>query len=104
MYTIEDLGVNSGYEVLVSTASIGITSSLILPTSGSYKGIMAKAVLINNESHSIRIKMNGDAASATVGMLLPAGTFYTITNVTNIKQFRCMDCSGAASVRVLIFH
>lgn len=105
MFTFEDIGNNSGYEALAPTTSTGITTSLLLPTSGNYKNMYAKAALINVETNPIRIKMDGNDPTATVGMLLPVGTFYTISNPANVKNFRCIDTgAGASSVKVLVFH
>jgi len=104
MLVLEDLGNQYGYEALSPTSAKGITASIYNPTSGLYQGRMAKAVLIGVETNAIRFRMDGTAATATAGMLLPANNYYTIINAENIKNFSCIDtAAGASSVKVLAF-
>ncbi len=70
MLVLEDLGNQYGWEKLSPTSSTSITATIIQPTGGPYKGMTAKAILINVETNPIRIRMDGTAATATDGMLL----------------------------------
>jgi len=58
-YVLEDLGNQYGWEKLSpATSAVGITASLIKPTAGPYKGMMAKAALIAVETAPVRIRMD----------------------------------------------
>lgn len=104
MLVLEDLGNQYGYEKINPTAAKSITAAIIKPTGGPYKGMDARAILINVETNPIRIRMDGTAPGATTGMLLKADTYYTIINAANIRNFSCIDTSaGAADVMVLAF-
>jgi hypothetical protein len=101
MIVLEDLGNQYGYEKLAPTTSTGITKSVYNPTTGLYKGRMARAVLVGVETHSIRFREDGSAPTSSEGMLIAASNYHTIVNPENIKNFRCIDCSGASSVKIL---
>ncbi len=104
MLVLEDLGDQYGWEKINPTSAAGITATIIQPTGGLYKGMTAKAMLINVETNPIRIRMDGTAATATDGMLLKADTYYTVINAANIRNFSCIDTSaGASAVHVLAF-
>jgi len=105
MIVLEDLGNNTGYEKLTTaTTAKNITASLIKPTTGFYKGIMAKAVILSVETNPVRILMNGTAVTNSTGIQLKADTYFTITNAENIKNISLIDVSGAGFVHVLVFH
>ena len=104
MIVLEDLGNQYGWEKLSPTSSTGITSNIIQPIAGPYKGMTAKAILIGVETNPIRIRLDGTAPTASNGLLLKADTYYTIVNAANIKGFACIDTSaGASAVMVLAF-
>ncbi len=104
MLVLEDLGNQYGWEKINPTSAAGITEAIIKPIGGPYKGMDARAILINVETNPIRIRMDGTAPTASNGMLLKADTYYTIINAENIKNFECIDTSaGASAVHVLAF-
>ena len=103
MIVLEDLGNQYGWEKIEPTSVLGITASLINPTSGPYKGMSAKAVIIGVEDEPIRIRMDGTDATASNGLQLKADTYFTITNAENIKNLSMIDVSGASDVMVLLF-
>ena len=100
-----ELGDASGYEALSPTASTGITSTLLTPTSGQFINHSAVAALISVETNPVRMMLNGDAATADNGIKIDAGQSYEIVGGANVKNFRCMDtATGASSVKVIVFH
>jgi len=100
----EELGKASGYEALAPTVSTGITATLLTPTSGLFKGKMAKAALLTVETYPIRFRQEG-TPTADVGHYVTPGQTITLTGMTNLKNFRCIDtAAGASSVRVTVFH
>jgi len=113
MFTFEDLGNNGGYEKLAPTTSTGISASLLLPSTGNYADNPARAALVSVETNPIRYRMDGTAPTATEGLLLPAGSYLTVSNPAyltvsnpaNVKNFRCIDtAAGASSVKILVFY
>ena len=104
MYVLEDLGNQYGWEKVEPTSALGITASLIQPTSGPYKGMTAKAALIAVELFPIRIRMDGTDPTASNGVQLKADTYFTIINAENIKKLSMIDTSaGASDVMVLLY-
>lgn len=100
----EELGEATGYEALAPTAKTGITSTLITPTSGSWKNVGAEAAEITVEDYPIRYNY-ANSASATVGHKLDPGQSYTIIGKANVANWKCMDtAAGASSVRVTVYH
>ena len=106
MIVLEDLGIAQGWEKINPTTSKGITAALIEPTSGKMAGMKARAALIAVETNPIRIRLDGGTTAPTAdnGVLLKADTYFTIVNLENIKNFRCIDTSANASaVHVQLF-
>ena len=106
MIVLEDLGIAQGWEKLSPTSSIGITAALIEPTTGKMAGMKARAALIAVETFPIRIRLDGGttAPTASNGIQLKADTYFTIVNLENIKNFRCIDtAAGASAVHVHLF-
>lgn len=105
MYIIEDLGIAAGWEKLSPTTSTGITATLIEPTTGKMAGMKARAALVAVETAPIRIRLDGGttAPTASNGVQLKADTYFTVINLENIKNFRCIDVSAASAVHVQLF-
>ena len=106
MIVLEDLGIAQGWEKLSPTASTGITATLIEPTSGKMAGMKARTALIAVETYPIRIRLDGGTTAPTAanGIQLKADTYFTIVNLENIKNFRCINTSaGASAVHVQLF-
>lgn len=99
----EELGDAGTWEKLSPTATTGVTDNIRKPQSGIHKGMEAKAMIIVVETHSIRVKLNGDDATASNGILINAGQNYTILGINNVKNFQCMDSSGASAVHLIPF-
>ena len=93
----EDLGDAGTYEALSPTTATGITSTIRHPTSGFYKGKMARAAMIIVETNPVRFRIDGTAPEAATGIPIEAGQNTTITGVNNVKNFSCIDQSASAS-------
>ena len=101
MIVLEDLGNGEGFETITPTASIGITASLLK----SDAGLPARALLIAVAVGPIRIRLDGTDPTGTVGMLLKADSYFTITNTENIKKLLMIDDgSTSATVSVIVFY
>ena len=87
----------------------GITSTVILPTSGDFIAIHAIGALITVESNSINFCIDGStptaAAGTNVGHQMNAGQSYYIEDQRGVVKFKCIDrVSGSASkVKVTTF-
>lgn len=97
MITFDHLGDHMGYEKLNPTSSTGCTAAKILPTSGNFNGILARAIIVRPETNNVRYRMDGTAPTATTGTLLKADDILTLTGTNNIKNFRCIDTAAGAS-------
>ena len=82
-----------------SPASTGISASKYL-----IGRTQAKGAMISVETQSIRATFNGTDASASVGHLFTAGSFFTIDGYQNVKNFRCISITdNTAVVQVTTF-
>ena len=87
----------------------GITSTVILPTSGDFSGIYAVGALITVETNIINFCIDGStptaAAGTNIGHQMDAGQSYYIEDQQGVAQFKCIDrVSGSASkVKVTTF-
>jgi hypothetical protein len=78
------------------------TSSYVIKS--AYDGLAAKEALIVAEAQSIRFRLDGVAPTATVGMVLAAGSSMIIGGTQDLKNFRCIDTSaGASTVQVQVY-
>ena len=93
----EELGDAGTYEALAPDTATGITSTIRHPTSGFYKGKMARAAMIIVETNPIRFRIDGTAPAAGVGIPIATGQNIIITGTNNVKNFSCIDQSAAAS-------
>lgn len=95
----------TGVEALAPTSAMGVTSTLLVPSSGRFKGVAASELFITVETNPIRFTMNGTNPTSTTGHKLGVGESVIITGVEDVKRFRCIDtAAGASSVTVTVFH
>ena len=92
----EDLGDCVSYETISpGDTATGFTASNIVPTSGDYKGMNAKAVLIRAEDQDMNFSIHGTdptaSAGTNVGIKLKEDDSYVIRNTVNIKNFKIID-------------
>jgi len=101
----EELGEATGYELITPSGVTGITSTLITPTSGIYKGFPAKAVLITVEAYAVRFRCDGSDPSATTGHVIAKDDSYILVGTPNLTNLRFRDTgTGASNVLVTVFH
>ena len=95
--TISDV---TGYEALnVGDTAAGITSALILPTSGHKQ---TKA-WITVEGSPIRFRVDGTDPTATEGHLVDTGEAFEINGFLNLQRFRAIRITTyACSLRVSV--
>ena len=104
MITLESHGDQVGAETLAAVTSTGITASLITPTSGAYLGFKANVAIIKCLTNVVNFRCDGTAPTATTGMQLAVGDYWTIVGNKNITNFRAIDTSaGASEIRVLLY-
>lgn len=101
----------AGYTEQITTGTaVGFTSAKILPTTGSFAGLQARAVIISVETATVRFTIDGTTPVVTgvsqVGHLLPIGGSYEITGEKNVANFKCINAvagSGAILVATYLF-
>jgi len=104
MITLESYGDQVGSEVLTTDTLKGITSTLITPTTGDYVGFRAKVAIIKCLTNVVNFRCDGTNPTATTGMQLAVGDYWTIVGTENIANFRALDTSaGASEIRVLLY-
>lgn len=94
-----------GYEKLSTiTSSIGFTAAKVEPTSGVYRGRIAKAVLITVETASIRFTMDTTTPVVTgaseAGSKIDAGQSYVVRGHRTIRNFRCINETASNGAKV----
>ena len=104
MIVREELGTADLHEKLNPTSATGVTSTLLKPTSGTYNGKCATALLITVEAYPIRFSIDGADATTATGHLVGVGESITIVGGVNVNNFSCIDtAAGASSVYVTVF-
>ena len=86
----------------------GITASVRHPTSGTYKGIDARAALLQNISnYDALICFDGTdpaqaGASAAVGLEFSAGATFLVQGVGEVKNLRIIDKTSGSATTVVV--
>jgi hypothetical protein len=97
----------SGYEsiaVVAAAAPVGITPTLLLPTTGPYAGKKATSALITIETDTMRFTINGTVPSTTVGHLAAVGNAYEIKGYAALAALLIHSVTLTMSVKVTVFH
>jgi hypothetical protein len=106
-FTIETYNrIPGDYEDLaVGVTAVGMTAAKIMPLTGPYARLEARATLISSENGDIRFRMDGGLPTAGSGHYLTSGDALVLTGTQAIQQFRAIR-SGATDVvlRVTYFY
>ena len=77
----------------------------IMPTTGPYARLSARAVLVTSEDGDIRFRIDGGVPSTTLGHYFTNGDTLVITGTQAIQQFRGIRCGDTDGVlRVTYFY
>jgi hypothetical protein len=88
-------------EVTVGVSVGGLTQAKIMPTTGPYARLAARAALVSAENGDIRFRIDGGLPSASIGHYLTSGDTLVLTGTQAIQQFRgirCGDTNGVLKV------
>ena len=91
-----------GYEggnverLAVSNVAVGFDTEYLRPTSGNYKGMVARQVYISCENASLRFCIHGEDPTSTTGHELVKKQSATITGSNNLKKFKAIRVSSDA--------
>jgi hypothetical protein len=93
------------FELLtVGTTPVAFSGSKINPTSGSYAGMSAKAVLVSAEGGDIRFRVDGTGSpSSTSGHVMTSGDVLLISGTQAIVQFRAIRL-GTSNVTMQVTY
>lgn len=81
--------------VTVGATSIGFTNATIVETAGHPAATIATCRL---ETAEIRVRYDGTAPTATVGMLLEVGDTMTVTGSDVLRNFRAIRTTAVSGV------
>ncbi len=103
VFTID--GVADQFETIgTTTSSIGFTAATILPTTGDFIGIQARAALISVETADIRFTIDGTTPTITAGTgaghLLSSGASFIIYGEKNVANFLCINAVASSGAKV----
>ena len=105
MIVREELGTCGADEIITPNTAKGVTSTLLKPTSGTWAGYCAVAVMLTVETAAIRFRISGTAADTSTGHLVNAGEDVTIVGGVNVNNLSIIDDTGtASSVQVSVFY
>lgn len=82
------------------SASKGITSTILLPTSGTFKGKKAQAATFQPKAQAVYVVWDG-AAATTADLLLAVGDVFRLEGYDNLKNFRVIEATASATVLVI---
>jgi hypothetical protein len=77
-------------EVTVGLSVVGFSSTKIMPTTGPYARLSARAALMSSENGDIRFRIDGGLPSASSGHYLTSGDTLVLTGTQAIQQFRAV--------------
>lgn len=88
-------------EVSVGVAVAVFTSTKIMPVTGPYARLSARAALVSSENGDIRFRIDGGVPSVSIGHYLTSGDTLVLTGTQAIQQFqaiRSADTDGVLKV------
>jgi len=92
-------------EVTVGVSVGGLTQAKIMPTTGPYARLAARAALVSAENGDIRFRIDGGLPSASIGHYLTSGDTLVLTGTQAIQQFRGIRCGDTNAVlKVTYFY
>jgi hypothetical protein len=92
-------------EVTAGVTVAGFSQDKIMPTTGPYARMSARAVLVTSEVGDIRFRIDGGVPSTTLGHYFTNGDTLVITGTQAIQQFRGIRCGDTDGVlRVTYFY
>ena len=98
------VGEAGGYENLTPGDVVtSVTSTVRVPTSGTFAGIPAWGLLVAVEDNDINFTFDGTdptaAAGTNIGFQAGNGDSFFLYGISNVKNFKCIDrVSGSAAV------
>jgi hypothetical protein len=75
-------------EVSVGTSVAELSDDKIMPTTGPYARMAARAALVSSENGDIRFRIDGGDPSASSGHYLTSGDALVLTGTQALQQFR----------------
>jgi hypothetical protein len=92
-------------EVTVGVAVVGFSSSKIMPTTGPYARLSARAALVSSENGDIRFRIDGGLPTISSGHYFTSGDPLVLTGTQAIQQLRAIRCGDTNAVlRVSYFY
>jgi hypothetical protein len=92
-------------EVTAGVSVVGFSTTKIMPTTGPYARLSARAALVSSENGDIRFRIDGGLPSASSGHYLTNGDTLVLTGTQAIQQFRAIRSGDTDGVlRVTYFY
>ena len=92
-------------EITVSVTVVGCSSTKIMPTTGPYARMAARAALVSSENGDLRFRIDGGLPSVSSGHYLTSGDTLVLTGTQAIQQFLGIRCGDTDAVlRVTYFY
>jgi hypothetical protein len=94
------------YEAItVSDTAVGCSAEKIMPTTGPYARMSARAALVSSKEGDIRFRIDGGLPTVSIGHYLTNGDTLVLTGTQAIQQFRGIKCADTDGVlRVTYFY
>lgn len=80
--------------ITVSTTAVSFTAASYHPGTGTED---SKSVTCSVETSAIRVKYDGNAPTATVGVYIASGKTFTVTGYNNISRVKMIRDTAASS-------
>lgn len=103
-YISEDVPAGAFETKTISTAALGVTSSLVSINQAGGFVKRAQKAFVTVETNSIRVRYDGTDPDASTGHLFTAGSSFTVTGETNISRLRMIRASADAAVMITIYY
>jgi hypothetical protein len=91
--------------VTVGVTVAGFSQAKIMPTTGSYARMAARAAMVSSENGDIRFRIDGGLPTISSGHYFTNGDGLVLTGTQAIQQFRGIRCGDTDAVlRVTYFY
>ena len=88
-------------EITVGVTVAGFSTAKIMPTTGAYARLAARAALVSSENGDLRFRIDGGQPTVSSGHYFTSGDTLVLTGTQAIQQFRAIrtgDTDGGLKI------
>jgi hypothetical protein len=90
-------------EVTVGVSAVGFSSTKLMPTTGPYARMPARAAMVSSENGDIRFRIDGGLPTISSGHYFTNGDNLVVTGTQSLQQFRGIRCGDADGLLMVTY-